>query len=139
VRRDQFCEALEKRREEIPRRLVHETTVGEIFPKRNRVDHQKVSFYNRLGITLVADLYVPKNLDRSIVIAMGALSPCAWSAVKISMGGWSPKAGRLRTATIHTTTSRKNNAHKAQESACGRASFNRRGSGVVGHDSPRLL
>ncbi|HEY9628124.1 MAG TPA: alpha/beta hydrolase [Coleofasciculaceae cyanobacterium] len=35
------------------------------FPKSDRVAHQKVSFYNRLGITLVADLYVPKNLDRS--------------------------------------------------------------------------
>jgi hypothetical protein len=35
------------------------------FPKSERVDHRKVSFYNRLGITLVADLYVPKNIDRS--------------------------------------------------------------------------
>jgi uncharacterized protein len=29
------------------------------------VDHRKVSFYHRLGITLVADLYVPKNIDRT--------------------------------------------------------------------------
>lgn len=35
------------------------------FPKSDRVDHRKVTFYNRLGITLVADLYVPKTLDRS--------------------------------------------------------------------------
>jgi uncharacterized protein len=35
------------------------------FPKSDRVDHRKVFFYNRLGITLVADLYVPKNFDRS--------------------------------------------------------------------------
>jgi fermentation-respiration switch protein FrsA (DUF1100 family) len=35
------------------------------FPKSDRVDHRKVSFYNRLGITLVADLYIPKVLDRS--------------------------------------------------------------------------
>jgi len=35
------------------------------FPRSPRVDHQKVSFYNRLGITLVADLYVPKNADLS--------------------------------------------------------------------------
>jgi len=35
------------------------------FPRSPRVDHQKVSFYNRLGITLVADLYVPKNVDRA--------------------------------------------------------------------------
>ena len=35
------------------------------FPQSPNVIHQKVSFNNRLGITLVADLYVPKNLDRS--------------------------------------------------------------------------
>lgn len=35
------------------------------FPKSDRVDHRKVSFYNRLGITLVADLYIPKNIDHS--------------------------------------------------------------------------
>ena len=34
------------------------------FPKSERVDHRKVSFNNRLGITLVADLYVPKHIDR---------------------------------------------------------------------------
>lgn len=35
------------------------------FPLSDKVIHQKVSFYNRLGISLVADLYIPKNLDRS--------------------------------------------------------------------------
>ena len=35
------------------------------FPKSDRVDHRKVSFNNRLGITLVADLYVAKTIDRS--------------------------------------------------------------------------
>ena len=35
------------------------------FPKSDRVDHRKVTFYNRLGITLVADLYVPQAIDRS--------------------------------------------------------------------------
>jgi fermentation-respiration switch protein FrsA (DUF1100 family) len=34
-------------------------------PKSARVDHRKVTFYNRLGIALVADLYSPKALDRS--------------------------------------------------------------------------
>ena len=34
------------------------------FPQSDKVIHQKVSFNNRLGINLVADLYVPKNLDR---------------------------------------------------------------------------
>lgn len=31
------------------------------FPKSEKVDHQKVTFRNRYGITLAADLYVPKN------------------------------------------------------------------------------
>jgi fermentation-respiration switch protein FrsA (DUF1100 family) len=35
------------------------------FPESDRVDHRKVSFYNRLGIELVADLYVAKTIDRS--------------------------------------------------------------------------
>lgn len=40
-------------------------TWDKTFPQSDHVDHQKISFYNRLGIALVADLYVPKNLDRS--------------------------------------------------------------------------
>src|SRR5438309_1542205 len=35
------------------------------FPQSDRVDHRKVSYNNRLGITLVADMYVPKDIDRS--------------------------------------------------------------------------
>ncbi len=31
------------------------------FPKSDEVDHSKVTFHNRYGITLAADLYVPKN------------------------------------------------------------------------------
>ena len=30
------------------------------FPKSDKVDHSKVTFVNRFGITLAADLYVPK-------------------------------------------------------------------------------
>lgn len=32
------------------------------FPKSDKVDHSKVTFVNRFGITLAADLYVPKSL-----------------------------------------------------------------------------
>lgn len=32
-----------------------------IFPQSDKVTHRKVSFTNRYGITLVGDLYVPKN------------------------------------------------------------------------------
>ncbi len=30
-----------------------------VFPKSEKVDHQKVTFKNRYGITLAADLYLP--------------------------------------------------------------------------------
>ena len=33
-----------------------------IFPQSNKVEHHKVTFKNRYGITLVGDLYVPKNI-----------------------------------------------------------------------------
>ena len=32
-----------------------------IFPQSDKVEHRKVSFKNRYGITLVGDLYIPKN------------------------------------------------------------------------------
>ena len=32
-----------------------------VFPKSNKVDHQKIIFHNRYGITLAADMYTPKN------------------------------------------------------------------------------
>lgn len=32
-----------------------------VFPKNEDVDHKKISFHNRYGITLVADQYKPKN------------------------------------------------------------------------------
>lgn len=31
------------------------------FPKSELVDHSKVTFHNRYGIELAADMYVPKN------------------------------------------------------------------------------
>ena len=33
------------------------------FPKSDKVNHSKVTFVNRYGITLAADLYVPKNAE----------------------------------------------------------------------------
>ncbi len=43
------------------------------FPKSDKVDHQKVAFKNRYGITLVGDLYLPKDRgDRRLpAIAVG--------------------------------------------------------------------
>ena len=31
-----------------------------VFPESDKVDHCKVTFVNRYGITLVADMYMPK-------------------------------------------------------------------------------
>lgn len=43
-----------------------------VFPRSNKVDHRKVTFKNRYGITLAADLYVPKNADGKLAaIAVG--------------------------------------------------------------------
>ena len=33
------------------------------FPKSDKVDHSKVTFVNRYGITLAADMYVPKDKE----------------------------------------------------------------------------
>ena len=32
-----------------------------VFPKSDKVNHTKVTFHNRYGITLAADLYIPKG------------------------------------------------------------------------------
>jgi len=42
------------------------------FPKSDKVDHKKVTFKNRYGITLAADLYQPKNASgRLAALAVG--------------------------------------------------------------------
>ena len=41
------------------------------FPKSDKVDHRKVTFHNRYGITLAADLYAPKGAQgRQAAIAV---------------------------------------------------------------------
>ncbi|MDE7154727.1 MAG: alpha/beta hydrolase, partial [Muribaculaceae bacterium] len=32
-----------------------------VFPKSDKVEHKKITFVNRYGITLVADIYTPKS------------------------------------------------------------------------------
>ncbi|MDE6143426.1 MAG: alpha/beta hydrolase, partial [Muribaculaceae bacterium] len=34
-----------------------------VFPKSDKVGHRKVTFVNRYGITLAADMYVPENVE----------------------------------------------------------------------------
>lgn len=39
------------------------------FPKSDRVDHQRVTFTNRIGIELVADYYLPRNHRADVPLA----------------------------------------------------------------------
>lgn len=56
-----------------------------VFPKSNKVDHQKVTFLNRYGITLAADLYLPKNRDKQRLAAIVVGGP--FGAVKEQSSG----------------------------------------------------
>lgn len=54
------------------------------FPKSQLVDHRKVTFHNRYGITLAADLYEPKNQSGK----MAAIAVCGpFGAVKEQASG----------------------------------------------------
>jgi fermentation-respiration switch protein FrsA (DUF1100 family) len=55
------------------------------FPKSDKVDHQKVTFKNRYGITLAADLYVPKNRGGDRLPALAVSGP--FGAVKEQASG----------------------------------------------------
>ena len=55
-----------------------------IFPQSDKVEHRKVSFKNRYGITLVGDLYIPKNAQGKLqAIAVGG----PFGAVKEQFSG----------------------------------------------------
>jgi len=55
-----------------------------VFPKSNKVNHKKVTFRNRYGITLAADMYTPKNA-RSKLAAIAVCGP--FGAVKEQSSG----------------------------------------------------
>lgn len=56
-----------------------------VFPKSANVDHQKVTFKNRYGITLVGDLYLPKNRADRKLAALAVSGP--FGAVKEQSSG----------------------------------------------------
>lgn len=56
-----------------------------IFPKSDKVDHQKVTFKNRYGITLAADVYLPKNRANKSLPALAISGP--YGAVKEQSSG----------------------------------------------------
>lgn len=54
------------------------------FPQSGKVDHSKVTFHNRYGITLAADLYKPKNAEGKLA----AIAVCGlFGAVKEQAAG----------------------------------------------------
>lgn len=55
------------------------------FPKSEAVDHQKVTFRNRYGITLAGDLYLPKNRADTRLAALAISGP--FGAVKEQSSG----------------------------------------------------
>jgi hypothetical protein len=56
-----------------------------VFPKSDRVEHQKVTFKNRYGITLVGDLYLPKDRGDGRLPALAVGGP--FGAVKEQSSG----------------------------------------------------
>lgn len=54
------------------------------FPQSDKVDHKKVTFHNRYGITLAADMYSPKNAGEKLP----AIAVCGpFGAVKEQCSG----------------------------------------------------
>ena len=60
-----------------------------IFPQSDKVDHSKVTFHNRYGITLAADLYMPKNASGKLA-AIAVSGP--FGAVKEQASGFYAQA-----------------------------------------------
>lgn len=54
------------------------------FSKSNRIEHKKITFHNRYGITLAADMYVPMNTDEKLA-AIAVSGP--FGAVKEQCSG----------------------------------------------------
>ena len=64
--------------------LVLTSEWDKTFPKSEKVDHSKVTFVNRYGITLAADMYVPKNAEEKLP----AIAVCGpFGAVKEQCSG----------------------------------------------------
>ena len=69
-----------------------------VFPKSEKVDHRKVTFHNRYGITLAADLYTPKGAEGKLP-AIAVSGP--FGAVKEQSSGlYAQKMAELGFLTI---------------------------------------
>ncbi len=59
--------------------------MGQDLPRSEKVDHEKVTFQNRYGITLAGDLYLPKNRGGARLPALAIAGP--FGAVKEQSAG----------------------------------------------------
>ena len=65
-------------------KLILTTEWDKTFPKSEKVAHSKVTFHNKYGITLAADMYVPKNANQKLP----AIAVCGpFGAVKEQAAG----------------------------------------------------
>lgn len=78
-----FAQSLASGEAALPARLTQEW--DKTFPKSENVDHEKVTFGNRYGITLAADLYQPKNRGEARLPAIVLSGP--FGAVKEQSSG----------------------------------------------------
>lgn len=65
--------------------LAQTSLWDKVFPKSDKVDHQKVAFKNRYGITLSGDLYLPKERGSGRLAALVVGGP--FGAVKEQSSG----------------------------------------------------
>lgn len=69
-----------------------------VFPKSDKVDHKKVTFHNRYGITLAADMYTPRGIEGKLP-AIAVSGP--FGAVKEQSSGlYAQKMAELGFLTI---------------------------------------
>ena len=57
--------------------LKLDTKWDKVFKQSDKVDHSKVAFHNRYGVTLAADLYIPKNASGRLP-AIADFMPRRW-------------------------------------------------------------
>lgn len=78
------CNKSDKNKEMYTITLTLTTEWDKTFPQSDKVNHSKITFKNRYGITLAADLYVPKNAEGKLA-AIAVSGP--FGAVKEQSSG----------------------------------------------------
>ncbi len=70
---------------ELNKKLKNTTKWDKTFPKNDKIGYKKVTFKNRYGITLVGDLYTPRNSSNEALPALAISGP--YGAVKEQSSG----------------------------------------------------